>query len=193
MNLLKNSRLWVIASYAVFCIGLMTGWTWWDKQSDQYKDYAIGRAAFMTTMYDLSVQYFDRSFADYQKHASNRPDLLTAPLAVPPSLEMAELSQHFKALSLINMGNFDLAVIAFKEALRLTNENALSKLTLEPATLRKVLAYRKVTQIDFEILFHQQEQLAKKEGKGKPEGNKGDKQSDDPGGNKAGKGDRETL
>jgi hypothetical protein len=147
----------------------------------------------MTTMYDLSVQYFDRSFADYQKQSAARPDLLAEPLRLPPSLEMAELSQHFKALSLINMGNFDLAVIAFKEALKLTNEYALSKTALDPATMKKVLADRKITQIDFEILFHQQEQLAKKEGKGKAQEKKGDKQSDDPGGNKAGKGDRETL
>jgi hypothetical protein len=193
MKLLKDMRLWVVASYAVFAVGLMAGWTWWDKQSPQYQDYMLGRAAFSTTMYDRAVMYFDRSYADYNASRNGEAGTVQSHLVAAPSLEIAELSEHFKALSLINMGNAKLAVLTFKEALRLTSEYALA---LEPhaqAELDKLHADRKITQIDFEILFHQQQQLAKKEGKGKDKSDNGEKQSDDPSGNQAGKGDRNKL
>ena len=194
MKLLKDMRLWVMASYAVFCIGLLSGWTWWDKQTDQYRDYMLGRAAFTATMYDLSAQYFDKSYSYYLAQTSGASAQDLTVLAAPPSLEMAELSQHFKALALINMGNAKLAVIAFKEALKLTTDYALYQQKLDQATVEKLRADRKTTQIDFEILFHQQEQLAKKEGKGKNEGPADEKQSDDPSkGNQAGKNAREEL
>ena len=188
MKHLKNGRTLVIASFAVFWIGLMCGWTWWDKQTPQAQNYLLGRTAYITTMYDAAVDYFDHSYADYLDEVSAKQDFFTA----PASLEMAELSQHFKALSLIKMGNSKLAVISFKEALKLTDERSLSQLKLSPDLHTKLLADRKITQIDFEILFHQKPQLAKGEGKGKGKGDDGEKQSEDPS-NNAGKMDRDKL
>ncbi len=191
-KLIPSGRLWVIASFVVFSIGVMAGWHWWDKQSSQSQSYMLGRAAYMTTMYDVAVDYFDKSYASYIEE-SKKQDMFTP----PASLEMAELSQHFKALSLIKIGNAKLAVIAFKESLKLTTEYALSQqVSLPPEMLAKILADRKVTQIDFEILFNQQKQMAEQEGKGKgkPQPGNGDKPSEDPSkGQQAGKTDRDAL
>jgi len=187
---LPSGRTWVIATFVVFSIGTMCGWYWWDKQSPQAQHYMLGRAAYMTTMYDVAVDYFDKSYVDYADQKS------TADAFSPPaSLEIAELSQHFKALSLVKMGNAKLAVIAFKEALKLTTEYALSQVTLPPDQIAKLVADRKNTQIDFEILFNQKQDQAKQEGKGKgQQGQPGDKQSQDPSkGPNAGKTDRDAL
>lgn len=187
---LPSGRTWVIATFVVFSIGTMCGWNWWDKQSPQVQYYMLGRAAYMTTMYDVSVDYFDKSYVSYADQKS-----AAGPFSPPASLEIAELSQHFKALSLIKMGNAKLAVIAFKEALKLTTEYALAQVNLPPDQIAKLVADRKVTQIDFEILFNQKQEQAKQEGKGKGQpGQPGDKQSQDPSkGPNAGKTDRNAL
>jgi hypothetical protein len=190
MKYLKSGRLWVIASFALFTASLMCGWTWSEYQTAQSRDYMLGRAAYMTTMYDAAADYFDKSYQDYNDELAGKPNVFKA----PPSLELAELSQHFKALSLINMGNAKLAIIAFKESLKLTTEAALGEVHLSGDGLHKIQQDRKLTQIDFEILLHQKQDMAKQEGKGKgqPSDKKGEKQSDDPS-NAAGKGDRNQL
>ncbi len=187
---LPSGRTWVIASFVVFSIGTMCGWYWWDKQSPQVQTYMLGRAAYMTTMYDVAVDYFDKSYVSYGDQKSDE-----SPFSPPASLEVAELSQHFKALSLVKMGNAKLAVIAFKEALKLTTEYALSQVNLPPDQIAKLVADRKVTQIDFEILFNQKQDQAKQEGKGKGQpGKPGDQQSQDPSkGPNAGQTDRNAL
>lgn len=187
---LPSGRTWVIATFVVFSIGTMCGWNWWDKQSPQVQNYMLGRAAYMTTMYDVSVDYFDKSYVSYTDQKS-----AASPFSSPASLEIAELSQHFKALSLVKMGNAKLAIIAFKEALKLTTEYALAQVSLPPDQIAKLVADRKVTQIDFEILFNQKQDQAKQEGKGKGQpGQPGDKQSQDPSkGPNAGQTDRNAL
>jgi tetratricopeptide (TPR) repeat protein len=194
MRLFKNMRFWVITSFVLFSISFLTGWTLWDRQSDQWRHYMLGRTAYVTTLYNLASDYFDQSFADYQTARGEHETALKAALDNPASLELAELSQHFKALALVKMGNFKLAVVTFKEALALTDELALSHESLTPDQIKKVQADRKVTQVDFEILFHKEEQLAKKEGKGGDKGDQEEKTSEDPSkGNQAGKGDRDQL
>ncbi|MGH9550173.1 MAG: hypothetical protein ACRD3W_12400, partial [Terriglobales bacterium] len=112
----------------------------------------------------------------------------------PPSLEQAELAQHFKALALIKMGNAKLAVITFKEGLKLTTDEALSHVQLSPDDLKKVKDDRRTTQVDFEILFRQKPQMAKQEGKGKGDKPGDEQQSENPAqGNQAGKSDRDQL
>lgn len=187
---LPSGRTWVIASFVVFSIGTMCGWYWWDKQSPQVQNYMLGRTAYMTTMYDVAVDYFDKSYVAYGEQKAD-----TSPFSSPASLEIAELSQHFKALSLVKMGNAKLAVIAFKEALKLTTEYALAQVNLPPDQIAKLVADRKITQIDFEILFNQKQEQAKQEGKGKGQpGQPGDKQSQDPSkGPNAGQTDRNAL
>lgn len=189
-NLLPSLRVTVIASFIIFAAGVMCGWTWWERQSPQAQFYMLGRAAYTTTMYDVAVDYFDKSYASYQTQ------LQAADVFSPPAtLELAELSQHFKALSLVKMGNAKLAVLAFKEALRLTTEYALSQVRLTPEETAKLIADRKITQIDFEILFNQKQEMAQQEGKGKGQpGQPGDKPSQDPSkGPNAGQTDRNAL
>jgi tetratricopeptide (TPR) repeat protein len=187
---LPSWRTLVIATFVVFSAGVMCGWNWWDKQSAQTQQYMLGNVAYKTTMYEVAVQYFDKSYASYGEE-SQKVDAFSP----PPSLELAELSQHFKALSLIKMGNAKLAIIAFKEALKLTTEYAIGQQNLPPDVIAKLIADRKVTQIDFEILFNQKQDEAKKEGKGKGDPKPGDpKQSNDPSkGQAAGKTDRNAL
>lgn len=188
---LPSWRALVISSFAIFSVGVMCGWTWWERQSPQSQHYMLGRAAYMTTKYDLAGEYFDKSYTDYNEALSHGDD----PYSPPPSLELAELSQHFKALSLIKIGNAKNAIITFKEALKLTTDYALSQVHLPKDVMAKVIADRKNTQIDFEILLQQKKEEAQKQGKGKGQpGKPGDKQSEDPSqGNNAGKTDRNAL
>ncbi len=45
MSYLKSGRTWAMASFAVFIVGLMSGWTLWDQQTDQYRYYKLGTEA----------------------------------------------------------------------------------------------------------------------------------------------------
>lgn len=196
MKYLTNARAWVIASFAVFWILLMAGWTWWDRQTPQAQYHMLGTLAYRTVNYELANEYFDKSFADFQSRTSNASQGSKSYFEAPGSLEMAQLSLHLKALGLIKMKDGKMAVLTFKEALKLTSDQALSKVAnLDPATLDKLKEDRRAIQINLEILFQQQPQMAKQEGKGKG-GKPGEgKQSEDPSksGPNAGKMDRNAL
>lgn len=192
MKKLITSRIAVTLSFALFGALLLSGWTLWDKQTPQAQSYMLGRLAYTTSAYDLAVEYFDQSYTAYQDSAHSESSVFLA----PSSLELAELSQHFKALALVKMGNSKLAVLTFKEALKLTTDEALARANVGEGLLRKLTEDRKTTQIDFEILFHQKPQQAQQEGKGKGQGqaDKGEKQSEDPSsGQQPGKTDRDAL
>lgn len=197
MKYLTNGRAWVIASFAVFWILLMAGWTWWDRQTPQAQYHMLGTLAYRTVNYELANEYFDKSYADFQSRIGKEANQGSKGyFDAPGSLEMAQLSLHLKALGLIKMKDGKMAVLTFKEALKLTTDQALSKVNLDPATLGKLKEDRRAVQINLEILFQQQPQMAKQEGKGK--GGKGSgegKQSEDPskGGPNAGKMDRNAL
>lgn len=195
MKYLTNGRAWIVASFAVFWILLMAGWTWWDRQTPQAQYHMLGALAYKTVSYDLANEYFDKSLADYQERTRKTSAGGTAAfLEAPGSLEMAQLSLHMKALSLLKMKDGKTAVLTFKEALKLTTDQALSKANLDAATLGKLREDRRAIQINLEILFQQQPQMAKQEGKGKG-GKPGEgKQSEDPSqGPNAGKMDRNAL
>jgi hypothetical protein len=185
----------VLTSFAVFSVGILIGMNYWQSQTEQWRQYMLGRMAYTATMYATSVDYFDVSYAEYQQMLAAKPDAYTA----PPSLEMAELSQHFKALSLVKEGtegSIKNAVLTFKEALKLTTDDALLEAHLGQTLERKIRRDRSFTQQDLEILFHNKPKQAEKEGKGRGKGDQdGDKKSDDPtqGGQQAGKEDREKL
>jgi hypothetical protein len=159
----------------------------------------LGTLAYKTVSYDLAVEYFDKSFDDFQSRMKEtnlasgvEPKFFDA----PGSLEMAQLSLHLKALSLIKMKDGKTAVLTFKEALKLTTDQALAKIgNIDPATLGKLKEDRRAVQINLEILFQQKPEMAKQEGKGKG-GKTGDgKQSEDPSksGPNSGKMDRNAL
>jgi hypothetical protein len=196
MKHLTNGRTWIIASFAVFWILLMAGWTWWDRQTPQAQYHMLGTLAYKTVSYDLANEYFDKSLADYQSRTRETNQGSKAYyFEAPGSLEMAQLSLHLKALSLLKMKDGKTAVLTFKEALKLTTDQALSKVNLDTATLKKLREDRRAIQINLEILFQQQPQMAKQEGKGKG-GQQGEgKQSEDPSksGPNAGKMDRNAL
>lgn len=191
MRILKSGRTWVLVTFAVFTVAFMLGWTWWEQQTPQAREYMLGRMAYRTTLYNVAVDYFDRSYADYLERISQKTDFFTA----PGSIEMAQLSQHFKGLALIKMGNARLAVVTFKEALKLTTEHALSQLALSDGLLTKLNADRKNVQMNLEILYQNNPALARAEGKGKgAAGKEGDelKAAQDPS-NTAGKTNRDKL
>lgn len=185
----------VLTSFAIFSAGILSGMNFWMSQTDQWRQYMYGRMAYTATMYDTAVDYFDVSYNDYQLMLNAQGDAFTA----PPSLEMAELSQHFKALALVKEGtegSIKAAVLTFKEALKLTTDDALVTANIGESLAKKIRTDRYFTQQDLEILFHNQPEQAEKEGKGRGKPDKdGDKKSDDPtkGGNQAGKENREQL
>jgi hypothetical protein len=135
-------------------------------------------------MYDTAIEYFDVSYNDYQQMLVAPADAFTA----PPSLEMAELSQHFKALALVKEGTKDsikAGILTFKEALKLTVDDSLIAAHLSQSMDQKIRRDRFFTA-----------QQAEKEGKGRGQPDKdGDKKSDDPSqnGNQAGKEKRDVL
>lgn len=185
-------RTGVLASFVIFSVGILSGMNYWLSQTEQWRQYQLGWLSYRTSQYVSAVEYFDVSYSEYQKMRAVPQSTFTA----PPSLEIAELSQHFKALALVKQGtdgSVKLAVLTFKEALKLTTSYAMKEAGLDQATVAKLERDRSFTQQDLEILFHNQPQQAKKEGKGR--GDKaGEKQSEDPAkGNPAGKQDRESL
>jgi hypothetical protein len=193
MRKLFSWRSLVLVTFALFSACFLTGMHFWLGQTDQWQQYMLGRLAYSTSRYDTAIDYFDVSYADYQEMLGAEKGIFTA----PPSLEMAELSQHFKALALVKegtQGSMKMAVLTFKEALKLTTEDNLKEAHLSQSLVRKIGRDRSFTQQDLEILFHNQPKQAEKEGKGRAKGDKdGDKKSDDPGGNLAGKENREQL
>ncbi|MBX9689614.1 MAG: hypothetical protein K2X27_23085 [Candidatus Obscuribacterales bacterium] len=189
---LKNPRLWVILCFlSGFCLSML-GWVFWDSTSPQSQEFNKGLLAYNTGNYDLAVNYFDRSILKYQ--ADPRSDRgFFEPAA---SVEMAALAQFHKFKALLKMKNGKLAVIAIKEALRLTSAENLSHQKLSESELKRIGEQRIFMQTDLEILFKQQEELAKQEGKGKGKkpAEQGDKPSEDPSkGNQAGKTPRDAL
>jgi hypothetical protein len=194
MRKLVSPRVMVLTSFLIFAVGILTGVYYCFNQTDQWRHYMLGRMAYTATQYDTAIDDFDLSYSDYQQMVSAGQSVFSA----PPSLEMAELSQHFKALALVKEGtegSMKMAVLTFKEALRLTTADALKAAGLDENMVRKIGRDRSFTQQDLEILFHNQPKQAEKEGKGraKPGDGSGDKKSDDPAGNQAGKENREQL
>jgi hypothetical protein len=194
-NYLLTWRTAVLVSFALCAGCIVVGMNFWMSQTDQWRQYMYGRLAYTATMYDTAVDYFDVSYNDYQQMLVAPVDAFTA----PPSLEMAELSQHFKALALVKegtQGSIKAGVLTFKEALKLTVDDALTSAHLSSSMDQKIRRDRFFTAQDLEILFHNQPKQAEKEGKGRGQGDKdGDKKSDDPnqGGNQAGKDKRDVL
>lgn len=190
-----TGRRCVLVSFALFSLLFLAGLKLWFSQSEQWRQYQLGWLAYRASQYQMAVDYFDQSYENYQ-----RLRFSTDPSTPPASLELAELAMHFKGLALVKQGTeggAKLAVLAFKEALKLTTVYELdaSGLNLSRSTVRKLEADRNITKQDLEILFHNQPQKAQKEGKGRGDkGEKGDKQSEDPSkGNAAGKEDRNKL
>jgi hypothetical protein len=186
-------RALVISTFALFIAGFWTGWSYFDATTPQAQYYMRGRLAYMTTMYDLAVEYFDRSYDDYLEREAGGKDILTA----PGSLEIAELSQQHKAMALLKHRSDStdaLAAKTFVQALTLTTEEALSRRPdLSQQNVRKIGEDRKTTQIDFEILLHQKPHLAKKLGKGSGDSEEEQKLFDDPAGKDLNVTDRERL
>lgn len=192
MKYLKNPRSWVIASFLLGFALSMTGWVWWENQTPQTQHYNRGLIAYNTGNYDLAVQHFDRSVGEFNNGISEKSTAFKA----PASVEMAALAQFHKFKALLKMKNAKLAVVAVKESLKLTTAKNLAQYQLSEATLKKIQEDRLVAQTDLEILFKQQEEMAKQEGKGKGQGKpqQGEKQSEDPGNQQgSGKGNRNQL
>lgn len=188
---LKNPRSWVIISFLLGFMLSMTGWVWWELQTPQTQWYNRGVIAYNTGNYDLAVNNFDKSIAEFAKDPNTK-----GAFTAPNSVEMAALAQFQKFKALLKMKNGKLAVIAIKEALKLSTDLNLAKYKLSDTQLQKIKEDRIVFQTDLEILFHQQKDLQEQEGKGK--GNKpgqpGDKPADDPSkGSGSGKTPRDAL
>jgi len=159
----------------------------------------LGYQAYDNLDFTAAEDYFDRSYASYVAQVGSGKDYPF--FKAPASVEMAELAQFYKGMSLAKQGNTKLAVIAFKESLKLTTEASLATIKTgdgDPDKLAGLVAKlredRKTTQEDLEILYNHKPNMAKQEGKGKGQGDPDEKQSEDPGkGNQAGKSEDDAL
>jgi hypothetical protein len=196
---IKSTRFFIVVFFLVGLVLTMGAWVWGEKQTDQTGYYNRGLIAYTMGAYDLAVQDFDLSFADYSARLSAGNSAVSA----PASLEQAVLAQEHKALALVKMKQITPAVLSYKECLRLTSDFYMSRNTSHsdssgPGEARA--AYAKIEEdgtdcaINLEILFHQQQQQADQEGKGKGNGKPrdGDQSSEDPA-NGAGKDKRNQV
>jgi hypothetical protein len=210
----KGWRYFVAASFVVSIAASSFYLHLLHEQTPQWQDYAEGRLFYKTLQYSQALEAFNRSLQDYQAALAMKDD----PFRGRPSLEMAELALHFKALSEIKMGtegkmkdaledlNLSLAMTT-KEELDLAEREGLLGPPLSPllkgdGPLPPILRAKIETDrlddiVNVEILQNNKPKLAKGQGKGKgkPEDGEGEKSDDpsQPGGNSAGKPSREEL
>ena len=167
----------------------------------QWEDFMEGRRLYADTLqYDQALSAFTRSLHDYKEAMSMGYD----PFKGRPSLEMAELALHMKALAEIKMNtdakNKD-ALDDLNLSLTMTVKDSLDQAEadgrLDPKLRSKIENDRNDDQVNIEILQNNQPKLAKGQGKGKGSPQDGDGQKTDdpanPGGNAAGKPSREEL
>ncbi|MDR3616621.1 MAG: hypothetical protein P4L53_23880 [Candidatus Obscuribacterales bacterium] len=171
------------------------------SQTPQWQDYMQGRFLYTFTLqYSSALEAFTRSLQDYQTAMTVKDD----PFRGRPSLEMAELALHFKALAEMKMGTegkMKDALVDLNQALALTVKEELDLAELDgrlaPALRAKIEKDRLDDQVNVEILQNNKPKLAKGQGKGKgkPDDGEGEKSDDPakPGGNSAGKPTREEL
>jgi hypothetical protein len=201
-KILKSSwRYFVAASFVLSVAAISFGLHLLHAQTPQWRDYMQGRLYYGPTIqYSQALEAFDRSLQDYQAALTAKDDLFQG----RPSLEMAELALHFKALAEMKMGTEGKMKDALEDlnlSLAMTTRNELDLAEyegrLDPAVRAKVEKDRLDDQVNVEILQNNKPKLAKGQGKGKgkPEDGEGEKSDDpsQPGGNSAGKPSREEL
>jgi tetratricopeptide (TPR) repeat protein len=183
-----------IVLFLVGSVSTMGFYFWYESQTEQTQWYLAGRVAYDIGDDDTAILDFDRSIAAYQDEQVAYQRSLAS---VRPSLEQAQLALFHKANALVKLGNSELAVQTFKDALNLITDEALSKAPLSEWELGTILKQRVDTETDLELLFRQRQDLALRQGKGKgQQGQEGkEKQSEDPSqnGNQAGKDPRDAL
>ncbi len=195
MKHLKSPRTWISAGFLAGLALTMLGWTWSAKEMPQTVSFNQGMVAYNSGNYDIAVQAFDRSLNEFQSGTGDKPS--SADYFQPaPSLSQAADAQFYKFMALLKMKNAKLALIAVKEALKLTTDENLSHYALSSKEMAAIKEQRIVYQTDLEILFKQKKEMQDGEGKGKNGGQPkpGDKQSEDPSnGQNAGKTPRDAL
>jgi hypothetical protein len=208
---IKNIQALIVGIFLVGFVSTMGGWVWGESQTAQTQYYNRGVIAFTLGAYDLAVDDFDLSFADYRTRLGadygGASGIVSAAasstLSAPASLEQAELAQEHKALAQVKMKQTTPAVLSYKECLRLTSDVYMSQHPILPtvsdpekarAAFAKIKEDGRDCAINLEILLHQQQQQAEREGKGSGDGKPkdGEMTSEDPG-NGAGKDSRNQV
>jgi hypothetical protein len=181
---MKKDNFWwrpfVLVTFALFTISMVSGLILQGSTTEQWQYYEAGRKAYLNLQCEQAAEDFRASLADYHQRVASGPVFFTA----SGSLEMAALATHFSALCLVKKGTAnDLAnaVLTFNDGLMLTTDKAIADLiptemsviAANPATsadvltaLAKIRRDRRIDQIDLEILYRNQKELAEKEGKG---------------------------
>lgn len=199
---LKKGWLYFVATTFVLSIAATSSYLHLlHSTTPQWRDYMQGRFYYVFNVkYSQSLEAFERSLQDYRDALAQGQE----PLQGRPSLELAELALHFKALAEIKMGTDGKMKDALDDinlSLTMTVKDELDKAEkdgrLDPALRSKVEKDRLDDQVNAEILQNNKPKLAKAQGKGrgKPADGDGQKMDDpsQPGGNSAGKPSREEL
>jgi hypothetical protein len=195
----KGWRYFVVTTFVLSVAATSICLNFFYSQTPQWQDYTQGWFLYrFTIQYSWALQAFDRSMQDYDRALLLKDD----PFTGRPSLELAELALHFKALAEIKMGTKDKmhdALDDLNRTLTLTIKTELDQAEkdgrLDPSVRAQVEKDRQDDQVNVEILQNNKPQLAKGQGKGKGQPEEGDgKDGDDPnGGNSAGKPTREEM
>ncbi len=115
----------------------------------------------------LAVQQFDRSLAAYRNRVANENHLYNY-IYPPPDRGLAARAAFQKAKALLALKQPAAALEAFKESLMLNPGNGYTNVALAEA--QRLEREARVTQYNLELLFSENENLAKKEGSSKEQG-----------------------
>ena len=173
MKIWKLKRKWKVALYLLGIVITLGSWAWDEVQTEQTRWYNRGLIAYFIGNYELAVEDFDLSFDDYASRANS----IETPFAAAASLEQAELSQFYRAMSLIKIKQDNLAALAYLNCLWLTSEEHLSHFALTQAQLDKIGKDRYNCQFNYEVSLRHDPSLEKQgqndpHDHGDPAGNK---------------------
>ncbi len=189
----KRRKLLVLAALTLIGALMLAGAqylsTW---QSPQVVTYNQGVQFYLQGDADSALKAFDQSLDAYRRQSN--AGWLERTFLPGPSRELAALANAHKAILMLVKQKPDLAVLAFKESLKLNPGDQYEGLS--PADAKRLHEQALTVKYNLELMFKKNPSQAQKEGKGqgKGQGKPGNKPSpgDDPG-KMPGKGNRNDI
>ncbi len=188
----RRRNRWLALGSFLGALMLLGGMHLHSYKNVQAEAYNAGLVAYQAGDMEKAVQLFDRSVDAYR--SAGQANALDSAVYPQPDRALAALADFQKAKALLQLKKAPAAVDALKESLALNPGNGY-KSDISAAEAERLAADARFTQYDLELLFKNNPDQAKQQGKGK--GNPGkpsDKQL--PGtepGDQPGKGDRNNI
>ncbi len=162
-KLLRPSYMLLLASFIAGALLLeygnhLAGW-----RSDQFYYYNLALVAYKADKQKDATAYFELSLAAYD--GALHGDRLHKLILPAPSKEVASLAHFYKGRLLLQSGEVEPAVEAFKDSLRLNSGQDLDG--LDAADQKRLLEQAMVVKYDLELLLKKHPELTETKGMGK--------------------------